>query len=463
MSRQRTLYDLLILFLLPAPATGLLLILVAVYAIADGTLTDQGAESEVVAAEAAPALSQQALLIATANAAPPRLVVNAEVAQAYTSEEIAAGEQKYISTCNACHGPDLAGISGNGKTLVNSEFIRSQTDAQLMTFITSGRKPWDPGNTTGIEMPAMGGNPMFTANDVYDIIAYIRTVDGFVPPQDGSAGAEVASSEAAPAEEEAHSSVGENPDGSRDIAFTPLTGLVSSGGDEEAASEEASTEETATTEEATTEETTPSEPAAAVEGEGRSPEAIEAAMCVSYGGKTPCDYLKAEIAAGTDDETLTATLINGLSQFAAGNTQGINVPPGGGLFPPLTEAEIAGLLAFYRGEETAPAEEATSEEATEEATTEEAAPAQEEAGRSPEAIEAAMCGVSYGGQTPCDYLLAEIADGADDETLTATLINGLSQFAAGNTRGINVPPGGGLFPPLTEAEAQAFLEYLRAQ
>jgi disulfide bond formation protein DsbB len=37
-----------------------------------------------------------------------------------------------------------------------------------------GRSTWDPLNTTGIEMPAKGGNPMLTDDDLRELVAYMR-------------------------------------------------------------------------------------------------------------------------------------------------------------------------------------------------------------------------------------------------------------------------------------------------
>ena len=38
------------------------------------------------------------------------------------------------------------------------------------------RGPADPLNTTGVGMPSKGGNPALTDEDLYDIVAYIRTL-----------------------------------------------------------------------------------------------------------------------------------------------------------------------------------------------------------------------------------------------------------------------------------------------
>jgi mono/diheme cytochrome c family protein len=90
-------------------------------------------------------------------------------------EAIAHGETLF-TTCAACHGADAHGITGLGKDLVNSEFVGSQTDEELVDFIITGRPVWDENNTTGVDMPPKGGNPTLTREDIQDIVAYIRSL-----------------------------------------------------------------------------------------------------------------------------------------------------------------------------------------------------------------------------------------------------------------------------------------------
>ena len=94
---------------------------------------------------------------------------------------IASGSKRFASTCIACHGEAGAGVKGNGKMLQKNEFIQSLNDDQLLAFLKRGRDPSDPKNTTGIGMPPKGGNPAFTDDDLLDIIAYLRTLQGGKP------------------------------------------------------------------------------------------------------------------------------------------------------------------------------------------------------------------------------------------------------------------------------------------
>jgi cytochrome c5 len=89
------------------------------------------------------------------------------------------GETLYMSSCVACHGPDGSGVVGLGKSLHpnDSELVRESSDEELAEFIKVGRQPDHPLNTTGIAMPPKGGNPALSDEGIYDIIAWMRTLD----------------------------------------------------------------------------------------------------------------------------------------------------------------------------------------------------------------------------------------------------------------------------------------------
>ncbi len=59
-----------------------------------------------------------------------------------------------------------------------SEFILGKTNDELVAFITVGRMPFDPLNTTGIQIPPRGGNPMLKDDDLLMIVRYLRTFVG---------------------------------------------------------------------------------------------------------------------------------------------------------------------------------------------------------------------------------------------------------------------------------------------
>lgn len=96
--------------------------------------------------------------------------------QLVSEGDAAAGEPLFQSTCAACHGPDGKGLPNLGKDFTGSEFVTEQSDAELVAFIKEGRPVSDPANTTGVDMPPKGGNPALTDEDLFDIVAYIRTL-----------------------------------------------------------------------------------------------------------------------------------------------------------------------------------------------------------------------------------------------------------------------------------------------
>jgi mono/diheme cytochrome c family protein len=87
--------------------------------------------------------------------------------------------QQAFQSCVACHGPEAQGVQGLGKSLHSSEseFVRSQSDDELVQFIKTGRQPDDPANTTGVAMPPKGGNPAISDADLYNIVAWLRTLE----------------------------------------------------------------------------------------------------------------------------------------------------------------------------------------------------------------------------------------------------------------------------------------------
>lgn len=86
------------------------------------------------------------------------------------------GQELFDTTCFACHGTGGKGIEGLGKDMTTSEFIRTQSEKELLLFLKTGRSAADPTNTTGVDMPAKGGNNTLNDDDLKDIIAYIRTL-----------------------------------------------------------------------------------------------------------------------------------------------------------------------------------------------------------------------------------------------------------------------------------------------
>lgn len=88
-----------------------------------------------------------------------------------------AGETKFQQTCSACHGPDAKGLPNLGRDLTVSTFVIGQSDDDLIAFVKIGRSVSDPANETGVDMPPKGGNPALSDDDLYDIVAYLRTLE----------------------------------------------------------------------------------------------------------------------------------------------------------------------------------------------------------------------------------------------------------------------------------------------
>ena len=95
--------------------------------------------------------------------------------QAASTGDPVKGKELFTS-CAACHGPAGEGVPGLGKDMRTSEFIAGNTDDELVEFVKVGRDPSDSLNTTGVAMPPKGGNPALSDEDLYDIVAYIRSI-----------------------------------------------------------------------------------------------------------------------------------------------------------------------------------------------------------------------------------------------------------------------------------------------
>jgi disulfide bond formation protein DsbB len=131
-------------------------------------------------------------------AAPMAAPVSAAQAVTFDPQAAARGKKAYIS-CMACHGKDATGVKNMGKSLVNTPFVAKLDDAALVDFIKKGRGPTDPENTTKIAMPPKGGNPALKDEQIRDIVAYIRSLNGATPGTVASAAASATPAPATPA------------------------------------------------------------------------------------------------------------------------------------------------------------------------------------------------------------------------------------------------------------------------
>ncbi len=84
------------------------------------------------------------------------------------------GELLYQQACSACHGPDAAGVTNLGNSLVESEIVLELSEAEALAFIRQGVDIADPRNTSGLVMPPSGGRPDLSDDDLLAILAYLR-------------------------------------------------------------------------------------------------------------------------------------------------------------------------------------------------------------------------------------------------------------------------------------------------
>lgn len=87
------------------------------------------------------------------------------------------GKKLFRGTCSSCHGMNGEGMTGQGKPLITSEFLAGLDNEKALAFLKVGRRPSDPLNSTKVDMPPKGGNPIFTEDDLRDIIAFLRTIN----------------------------------------------------------------------------------------------------------------------------------------------------------------------------------------------------------------------------------------------------------------------------------------------
>ena len=88
------------------------------------------------------------------------------------------GRELTTQSCAACHGTDFNGVDGVGPSFFDNSFIQSVDDAELVAFIKVGRPNNDPDNKSGVAMPMYGGNPQLSDEDLSDIVAFLRTLQG---------------------------------------------------------------------------------------------------------------------------------------------------------------------------------------------------------------------------------------------------------------------------------------------
>lgn len=125
--------------------------------------------------------SPQAASESNSAAAPTQAVFNVNAAapvfeQVAFTKSPAKGKTLFLQTCAMCHGPAGQGTP-MGADLQTNKFVASHTDAQVVEFIAHGIQGSDPNNTMHMTMPPKGGNASLTTQDLYNIVAYLRTIN----------------------------------------------------------------------------------------------------------------------------------------------------------------------------------------------------------------------------------------------------------------------------------------------
>jgi len=87
---------------------------------------------------------------------------------------VAAGQAIYAQTCIACHGANGKGTIPGVADLTDRQGALAKPDVELLTSISEGFQ--SPGSM--LAMPANGGNPALTEEDVSAVLAYLRTQFG---------------------------------------------------------------------------------------------------------------------------------------------------------------------------------------------------------------------------------------------------------------------------------------------
>lgn len=92
-----------------------------------------------------------------------------------TSLHAMTGKEIYEKTCIACHGANGKGVVPGAANFTDANGPMSKSDKDLLAHIINGYQT--PGSP--MAMPARGGNPALTNDDLKDALKYIR--DTFEP------------------------------------------------------------------------------------------------------------------------------------------------------------------------------------------------------------------------------------------------------------------------------------------
>lgn len=84
------------------------------------------------------------------------------------------GKTVYQQTCVACHGPNGKGtVPGAPDFTANSSPLKKDDEVLLKNIVEGFKSPGSP-----MAMPAKGGNPSLTDEDIRAVIVYMRDTFG---------------------------------------------------------------------------------------------------------------------------------------------------------------------------------------------------------------------------------------------------------------------------------------------
>lgn len=160
---------------------GLLGVLIAVIVILGGELMleDDSAEDTSLAVESVDS--------EVVDAEPTEEAVVASV-DTEIDDQVAFGAELYQINCASCHGANDGAVQANlvGPVLLNNAYLQENDDATVLQMLINGRAADDPANVSGIAMPARGGNPRLTDDDLVAIVAYLRSIEDSATATDES-------------------------------------------------------------------------------------------------------------------------------------------------------------------------------------------------------------------------------------------------------------------------------------
>ncbi len=256
----------------------------------------------------------------------------------------ARGKAHYEQSCAACHGADGTGVAAiGGKDLVASPFVTAQDDAGLAAFIAAGREIDDPANTTGLPMPARGGNEALADESVADIVTYLR---GLQDPRRRPAGP---LPRVAIADDPAEEAVAD-----------AATGTATAGAADGAAGSPAAVATVAAAD---------GGEAAALAMAALDPEAVKRGKraylsCLACHGRDGTgvkgigkDLIHSPFSRDTPDEELVAFIKVGRGPSDPASTTGLAMPPKGGN-PALKDDQIRDIVVYLRSLQQASAAKA---------------------------------------------------------------------------------------------------------